>query len=222
MNKLDIYTTVAYSSRETIYNTYEMTSKILDKAIPGAIVECGVAMGAQLAAAHRCCLDKGNRRPIYAFDSYEGIPLACENDDQQPGIGDIVEHIKYTDKRDLLKSSGVTVCPLEHVTSLISRWFPKTHTDFKYVKGWFQDTVINFNEPIALLRLDGDLYESTRVCLENLFPLLQPNGILIIDDWTLTGCQKACLEYFETVNVKEIEPAYKTPGPKYFLKLPLQ
>lgn len=219
MNRLNIYGSVAYSTLETIYNTYDMTQRVLDSKINGSIVECGVAMGAQIATAHRCCLDKNNRRKIYAFDSYEGIPIACENDDQQPGIGDIKEHVKYTDKRELLKSSGITVCPLENVKSLIKRWFPLTYSDFNFVKGWFQDTVINFNEPIALLRLDGDLYESTKVCLENLFPLLQPNGILIIDDWALTGCQKACMEYFENVNVKEVDPPYKTPGPKYFQKL---
>lgn len=219
MEKLNVYGSVAYSTLETIYNTYDMTNIVLTSNIPGAIVECGVAMGAQLATAHRCCLDKNDRRKIYAFDSYEGIPIACENDDEQPGIGPIEEHVKYTDKRELLKSSGVTVCPLQNVTGLIKRWFPNTHTDFHYIKGWFQDTVINFKEPIALLRLDGDLYESTKVCLEHLFPLLQTHGILIIDDWALTGCQKACVEYFKTVNVKEIDPPYKTPGPKYFQKL---
>jgi O-methyltransferase len=219
MNELNIYGSVAYSTLETIYNTYEMTTLILDNNISGCIVECGVAMGAQIATAHRCCLDKNNRRKIFAFDSYEGIPIACENDDQQPGIGDIKEHVKYTNKRELLKTSGITVCPLNGVINLIKRWFPRTHHDFNYIKGWFQDTVINFKEPIALLRLDGDLYESTKVCLENLFPLLQPNGVLIIDDWALTGCQKACIEYFKNVNVKEIEPTYKTPGPKYFQKI---
>uniref|UniRef100_A0A6C0B4N6 Methyltransferase n=1 Tax=viral metagenome TaxID=1070528 RepID=A0A6C0B4N6_9ZZZZ len=213
------YGSVAYSSFETICNSYDMTTHILNNNIQGCIVECGVAAGAQLGAIHRCCIDNRQRRAIYGFDSFEGIPIASRDDDEQPGIGTIKEHVPYTNTRELLKSSGITVCPLDSVERIVKNWFPQTHTDFKFIKGWFQDTVVGFNEPIALLRLDGDLYESTRVCLENLYPLLQPGGILIIDDWALGGCQKACREYFANCSVEEIEPVHKTPGPKYFKKL---
>lgn len=221
MDKLKPYGAVAYSTFETICNTYEMTELVLKNNVPGVFVECGIAAGAQIGAIHRAGLDNGQRRPIYGFDSFEGIPIASRDDDQQPGIGDITEHVSYTDTRELLKSSGITVCPLEGVQTTVRNWFPQTHTDFKFIKGWFQDTVVGFNEPISLLRLDGDLYESTKVCLENLYPLLQTNGVLIIDDWELGGCRKACLQYFESCKLKEISPKYTTieSGPKYFQKL---
>lgn len=217
-SSLRMFGSVAYSTFETIQNTHAMMQHVLDTTVPGCFVECGVAAGAQIAVMHATCLVNHQRRPIYAFDSFEGIPIASEEDDQQPGIGDIKEHVKYTDKRELLKSSGITVCPLNGVQSLMKQWFPTTHTDFKYVKGWFQDTVQYFKEPIALLRLDGDLYESTRVCLESLYPLLQPGGILIIDDWELTGCRRACEEYFVNCDLTRIEAPFTTPGPTYFVK----
>ena len=49
---------------------------------------------------------------------------------------------------------------------------------------------------LALLRLDGDLYESTRVCLEGLYPHLTVGGFCIIDDYALAGCRRAVDEYF--------------------------
>ena len=70
--------------------------------------------------------------------------------------------------------------------------------NFSLIKGWFQDTVPTWEErPIAVLRLDGDLYESTKICLEYLYPMLSKGGILIIDDWDLSGCVQAFDEYFE-------------------------
>ena len=67
--------------------------------------------------------------------------------------------------------------------------------------GWFQNTVpVDAGKlgPIALLRLDGDWYDSTKVCLEHLYPLLSRGGIVIMDDyWAWEGCLKATDEYRE-------------------------
>jgi len=65
--------------------------------------------------------------------------------------------------------------------------------------GWFQNTVPTDAEKlgsIALLRLDGDWYDSTMICLEHLYPLLSPGGIIVIDDYfAWEGCKKATDEY---------------------------
>ncbi len=50
-------------------------------------------------------------------------------------------------------------------------------------------------EKIAVLRLDGDLYDSTKVCLEQLEPLVSRGGWVIVDDFNLSGCRKAVLEH---------------------------
>jgi hypothetical protein len=48
------------------------------------------------------------------------------------------------------------------------------------------------------LRLDTDWYESTKIELEILYPLLEPGGILIIDDYGhFSGARKAVDEYFK-------------------------
>jgi hypothetical protein len=61
----------------------------------------------------------------------------------------------------------------------------------------------NQHERIALLRLDTDWYESTRIELEYLFPKLVKGGILIIDDYGhWEGARKATDEYFEKNNIQ--------------------
>jgi hypothetical protein len=69
-----------------------------------------------------------------------------------------------------------------------------------FVKGWFQHTVpVNEVEEISILRLDGDLYESTLVCLQHLYPKVVTGGAVIIDDYALTGCRLAVEHYFESI-----------------------
>jgi len=220
------YYGAAYSTRETIDNTKYFTDYVLNKGIPGALVECGVAAGAQIAAMQERNISYPSPRWIYGFDSFEGIPLASADDDQQPGIAGPKPIVFYNDTRELLKSSGVTVHPKENVLHNMKTWFPSNWDNIVLVKGWFQDTlhlyasVFRHLGGIALLRLDGDLYESTKVSLEQLFPLLNTGGILIVDDWELTGCKKACNEYFATHPVEQIEQPYgELTGPAYFLKL---
>lgn len=221
------YYDVAYSTRETIENTKFFTDYVLDARIPGTFVECGVAAGAQIGAMQsRIIARAGDKRWMYGFDSFEGIPLASAEDDQQPGIPGPKPYIPYTDKRQLLKSSGITVHAREHVQKLLDLWFPGKWDNIVLVKGWFQDTLPLYSSilkrlgGIALLRLDGDLYESTKVSLDHLFPLLAPEGILIVDDWDLTGCRKACEEYFATHPVKQLTAPYGDgTGPAYFQKL---
>jgi O-methyltransferase len=70
------------------------------------------------------------------------------------------------------------------------------------VKGWFNETTPGFTPPceIAVLRLDGDWYDSTRVCLENLYPHVAPGGIVIVDDYyNWDGCARAVNEFVAAI-----------------------
>lgn len=215
------YYSAAYSTAATIDNTKHYTQDVLSRGVPGALVECGVAAGAQLGAMYSIA---GPTRWIYGFDSFEGIPLASKDDDVQPGVG-VNTYVSYNDPNELLKSSGITVHSKENVRSNLNKWFGKSDTVI-LVKGWFQHTLESYKTVltqlggIALLRLDGDLYESTKVSLETLFPLLNDGGILIVDDWKLTGCRKACLEYFMFNPACQLEAPHGTEadGPAYFIK----
>jgi O-methyltransferase len=64
---------------------------------------------------------------------------------------------------------------------------------------------------IALLRLDGDWYESTMDCLKYLFPKVVQKGIIIIDDYfTWEGCSKAVHDYLSSI--KSTSRIYTSPG----------
>src|SRR4029079_12709026 len=69
----------------------------------------------------------------------------------------------------------------------------------KFLKGWFQDTLPSAPiEKLAVLRLDGDMYESTMEALNALYPKLQVGGYLIVDDYgAIASCRKAIHDYRE-------------------------
>lgn len=194
-NPLEYAERIAYSSKETLYFTYETAKRL--RNLPGVYVECGVAAGAQIIAMAYGAPDK----TIYAFDSFEGIPLPSNRDDQMPGIRKLsdAERKELPEPgKQVLESSGATSVSIHDVDKHIETAF-KTRPDVVYVQGWFEKTTIGFDQDISLLRLDGDLYNSTYVCLEHLFPKVIKHGVVIIDDWQLPGCREACIDYFNSI-----------------------
>lgn len=176
-------------------HTWDMMQYVLDCGVPGDAVECGVFSGAQVAIMAHCILEnaQAGQRLVHLFDSFAGIPEAGPNDDQQPGIGPVPEEAR----KGRLVSSGVAVCSADSVRRNMNAWGVRPK-QVQFHEGWFQDTVPTWgSSPISLLRLDGDLYESTLVCLKYLYPCLSEGGILIVDDYTLSGCFKAVLDYFD-------------------------
>lgn len=210
----------AYSTRETQRNSYDMGRYVVDNKIKGAIVECGVAAGAQLASMALGCMYSGDKnRTYWGFDSFEGIQLAGPKDTVQPGLSSI-EHDVNVPASELLKSSGITSISIETVSELLERW--GINENVKLVKGWLQETitpaVLFALAPIAILRLDMDIYDPTKFALKHLYPLISPGGVIIIDDWVLDGCRAACEEYFAENNITPTLMSIENSGPVYFFK----
>lgn len=206
MNALAYAEQIAYSSKETLKFTYDMAIK--QRHSDGIFVEAGVAAGAQVIAM----LAGASGKELWAFDSFQGIPLPSNRDDQMPGIA----KLSHTEQlmlpapgEQVLVSSGATVVSqadfMNHIRAALS------YSDYQSLiifDGWFEEVLPSIDKfkPISLLRLDGDLYNSTFVCLQYLFPHVLKGSPVIIDDWTLPGCQAACKEYFELIGS---EPDYK-------------
>lgn len=73
-----------------------------------------------------------------------------------------------------------------------------------FVKGWFRDTLkILPAERISLLRLDGDMYESTIQALEPLYPKLSAGGFCVIDDYQWEMCRAAVHDYRSQHGISE-------------------
>lgn len=205
----------AYASFETCRNTYDSVIDILNKNIEGDLIECGVGAGSQIALMKLALIRQKTDRKIWAYDSYQGIPYGIKDKDiVQAGIGDI----ETNEKDGLLESTGIANHSLENVKQTIIDSV-ETIDNIEFIEGWFQDTINKHpNNTIALLRLDADLYESTKICLEKLFPLVSEKGIVIIDDWNLYGCQLACNEYFEKIGYKPNYKLIALNNPVFFIK----
>lgn len=210
MDKLTEISQIAFSTLPTLHHTYNMAKEM--QSVDGCFVECGVAAGAQLMAMALTY----TRKDIIGFDSFEGIPMAGVNDDQQPGIG-ITSHDMSAPISDRLVSSG----QVSYSTYTVMENFAKYEIGcptLRLIKGWFQNTLPKFQPvPIALLRLDGDLYDSTFICLQHLYPLVSIGGCVIIDDYGLPGCAKAVQDYFgdKMPKLLEVEGSW---GIRYFYK----
>lgn len=210
MSPLEYAEKICYSTRETLQHTFKIAQEFNK---PGAIFfECGVAAGAQVIAM----LYGAPHAEVYACDSFEGIPLPSNRDDQMPGIRRLTEE----DRKSLpdpgeqeLVSSGATVVSRKdfenHLFDSGVSYYGSKGYRYHVVEGWFEKTLYGTwlsDIDISVLRLDGDLYNSTWVCLQHLFPKVIKGGCVIIDDWELPGCRAACDEYFALIGY---EPDYK-------------
>ena len=86
--------------------------------------------------------------------------------------------------------------PLEHVKENFQR-YGLLDEQVRFVKGWFRDTLPHVPiERLAVLRLDGDLYESTIQALDGLYHKLSPGGFVIVDDYgNVPACRQAVNDF---------------------------
>ena len=122
-------------------------------------------------------------RKVYVADSFAGLPPP--NPECYPA-----------DTGDSLHTFRELAIPLEQVRANFAR-YDLLDDDVVFLQGLFQDTLPLLKaERFALLRLDGDMYESTIVALTNLYPRLSPGGFVIIDDYgAIEACRKAVTDY---------------------------
>jgi O-methyltransferase len=77
-----------------------------------------------------------------------------------------------------------------------------------FLKGWFKDTLPTAPiAKLAILRLDGDMYESTMNALDALYVKVSPGGFVIVDDYVLPTCKKAIHDFRDRHKIDEpLEP----------------
>lgn len=210
----------AWGRDETLYATAALAFKVLSDDTLGSFVECGVAAGVHPGIMHYCMRFSGKYRKVYLFDSFEGVPRATREDiptDDHPGD----DFRKYIGNElatpGVIETTGITAVSLHEVKDRMSRW-GADEKDLVYVPGWFQNTVPKADTgPLAILRLDGNLYESTKVCMEHLYEKLAPGGFCIVDGWRLAGVKRALVEYFKD-DIPEVTEIPGGDGPVFWMK----
>lgn len=159
---------------------------IIENNVPGAIVEAGVWRGGACIFANGVLKEMGEERNVYVCDVFDNTFPKPQH-----------ERDEWTEQHDF---SALSVS-LEHVKNNFDKFLLLTDNVI-FKKGWFSDTLPTIKEQVAILRIDGDTYQSTMDTLQ-LEKNIPSGGFIIMDDWAIDGSKKAFLDYFKDKGVTE-------------------
>ncbi|MBO6496687.1 MAG: class I SAM-dependent methyltransferase [Roseivirga sp.] len=156
---------------------------ILKEEVPGDVIECGVWKGG-VTIFMKAYLEvyQTKNRAVWIADSFEGVPKSTLAQDKYTDLSKEAYPGLAIPKEEVIRNFEKYEVPLENV---------------KFLEGWFKDTLPHAPmEKLALLRLDGDLYESTMDVLQSLYHKLSTGGFVIIDDFrALPQCEEAVKDF---------------------------
>lgn len=190
-NNIDHDTRLTMLPRVFLENVELCINETLKNKIPGDFVETGVWRGGACILARHIYKTANSTKKVWVYDSFEGLP--------QPDAE------KYPhDSGDSHWTISELSISLEQVQNNF-KIFSELDDNVEFVKGWFRDTMpVNKIQNISVLRLDGDMYESTIDPLEYLYPKLSSGGYCIIDDYRQGyGAYQAVNDYREQNNITE-------------------
>jgi len=165
---------------------------VVRRRVPGDLVETGVWRGGACIFMRGVLKALGETsRRVWACDSFQGLPKP--------------DPARYSaDADDPHWTFAELAVSLDEVRANFAR-YGLLDDQVRFLAGWFSDTLPNAPlEAISVLRLDGDMYESTRVALESLYPKLSPGGYLIVDDYlNIATCRQAVDDFRRRHHVDE-------------------
>lgn len=164
----------------------------LKQNVPGDLIETGVWRGGATIFMRAILKAYGvEDRCVWVADSFEGLP---------PPDAEKYPH----DAGDVHHTKEELAIPLEDVKANFGR-YGLLDGQVRFLKGWFRDTLPEAPiERLAVIRLDGDMYESTMDGLTNLYPNLSPGGYLIVDDYgSVPACRQAVHDYREAHSIDD-------------------
>ena len=158
--------------------------------LSGAVVECGTWRGGMIAGI---AASFGDNRDYYLFDSFEGLPPAQDVDKDGHGVSAITWQANTDDNLRADESSAQQAMRLSGASHV------------HICKGWFNKTLPDYSgQPIAILRADGDWYESTMDILTHLYPYVVKGGVIILDDYYYwEGCSKAVHDFLSKHQLRD-------------------
>ncbi|MFO1305752.1 MAG: TylF/MycF family methyltransferase [Burkholderiales bacterium] len=165
-------------------NLQHCVETVLADDVPGDLIETGVWRGGATIFMRGILKAYGvTDRKVWVCDSFEGLPPS-----------DRERYPKETDS-DFSVYQDLAVS-LETVQANFAR-YDLLDDQVRFLKGWFRDTLPTAPvDKLALMRLDGDLYESTMDALTALWPKLSPGGFVIIDDFNALQCCNDAVDDF--------------------------
>jgi O-methyltransferase len=165
--------------------------QVVANQVPGDAIECGVWRGGAVVfmKGFLTAYNETARR-VWVADSFRGLPPPRLKQDEGLDLS--------SDRYPML------AVDLETVQDLFRR-YGLLDEQVKFLEGWFSDTLPTAPiSALALLRVDGDLYESTMDCLNSLYHKLSRGGFVIIDDYgVLPQCREAVIDFRKARQISE-------------------
>nr|WP_295469463.1 TylF/MycF/NovP-related O-methyltransferase [Mesorhizobium sp.] len=167
-----------------LQNLSDLTRRALERGVPGDLIETGVWRGGA------CILMRGllaaygdSARRVVVADSFDGLPPP--RPEEYPA-----------DEGDNHHTFRQLAISLEEVQANFAA-YGLLDERVEFLKGWFRDTLPKQKgRQWSVVRLDGDMYESTMDGLVNLYDGLSPGGFIIIDDYGAIPACKAAVDDF--------------------------
>ncbi len=187
MSGIDRLNNIQFCVEDTIANN-----------VPGDLIETGVWRGGSTIFMRAILKTYGvTDKTVWVADSFHGLPKPNEE--------------KYPEDKglDYHKFSELKVS-IDDVKNNFSK-YGLLDNNIQFLKGWFKDTLPGAPiQKLSVLRLDGDLYESTMDALVHLYPKLSAGGYIIIDDYTCIDACKQAVEVYRnkhgiTTEIKKVD-----------------
>lgn len=170
--------------RRRLDNLQACIVDVIRRGVPGDIIETGVWRGgASIFARAVLRAYEDTTRTVWVADSFQGLPKPDSS--RYP--------VDEGDRYWTMKGFAVS---LDQVKANFAS-FGLLDDQVRFLPGWFRDTLPNAPiDRLAILRLDGDMYESTIGALEALYPKVSVGGYVIVDDYgAMIGCQRAVNDF---------------------------
>lgn len=162
--------------------------RVIDNQVEGDVAEFGCYIGTTSLFIRRLLDEKASSRTFHVYDSFEGLPPKTNQDSSAAGVDFKAGELAVSKKQFLEQFRRAGLQP------------PVIH------KGWF-DQLSDTDLPghLAFAFLDGDFYGSILTSLQLVWPRLDEQGSLAIDDYkreTLPGVERAINDYFQGKSYK--------------------
>jgi O-methyltransferase len=164
---------------------------VLGDGICGDLIETGVWRGGATIFMRGLLKAYGSDRKVWVADSFAGLPAP--------------DPIRFpSDAGSDLHTVAALAVSKETVEHNFRR-YGLLDGQVKFLEGWFSETLPTAPiDRLAVLRLDGDLYESTMDALTPLYPKLEPGGFVIVDDYgDFDTCRRAISDYRDAHGISE-------------------
>lgn len=193
---------------ERLNHLQRCVEDVLARNVPGDLIETGVWRGGSCILMKAVLQAHGvTDRTVWVADSFQGLPPP--NAEMYPA-----------DKGDRYHEADFLRVSRDQVADNF-RKYGLLDARVEFLEGWFRDSLPRAPiKALAVLRFDGDMYESTWDVLTNLYDKVSPGGYVIIDDYfVVPGCKQAVHDFREKSGITaEIQSIANSLDGVYWIK----